>query len=56
MKLVQARPAGGVEGEFLGAKNGHFQRYKPEFLIAIFNQCLLLAAVGPDVFPRQKMV
>jgi len=28
------------------AQNGHFLRYKPEFIIAIFNQLLLMVAVG----------
>ncbi len=34
---------------------GHFQRYQPEFMIALFNQCLLLAAVVLTFFIGRKL-
>ena len=36
-------------------RNGHFQRYQPEFFIAIFNQCLLLAVVVLTFFIAKKL-
>jgi hypothetical protein len=36
-------------------KNSRFQRYQPEFVIAVFNQCLLLAAVVMTFFIAKKL-
>jgi hypothetical protein len=53
MKLAKPKRQVEMKNGFW-AQDGRFLRYKPEFLIAIFNQCLLMAVVGQTFFLAKK--
>jgi hypothetical protein len=54
MKLSHPQWTVQVQKKFW-SEGGHFQRYQPEFLIAIFNQFLLLVAVVLTFFIARKL-
>ena len=47
-------PIADLEGAW--NRNGSFWIYRPDFLISVFNQVLLLGGGGDDIFHRAKMV
>ncbi len=54
MKVLPFHYAVNLKGSFW-ADNGRFERYQPDFLIATFNQILLLAAVVLTFFLARKL-